>query len=100
MGSDRRTLLPDDAITAALQGMSWTRQGFALYRRISFGSFAEAIAFVNAVAALAEAANHHPDIDIRFRTVELRTYTHSRGGITEMDFDLARQIDALPNAHP
>jgi 4a-hydroxytetrahydrobiopterin dehydratase len=94
----RRDLLSDDAITAALTDLAWTRLGFALYRRLQFASFREAIAFVDAVAAVAEAANHHPDIDIRFRTVELRIYTHSRGGITEMDFELARQIDALAAA--
>ena len=96
----RRDLLSDDAIATALEGMAWTRQGFALHRRLQFPSFPEAIAFVNAVAGLAEEVDHHPDVDIRFRTVELRVYTHSRGGITEMDFDLARRIDGLAAARP
>jgi 4a-hydroxytetrahydrobiopterin dehydratase len=91
----RRDLLDDAAITAGLAGTAWIRQGFALYRRLQFPSVPAAIAFVNAVAELAESVNHHPDIDIRFRTVDLRIYTHSRGGITEMDLDLARRIDAL-----
>lgn len=95
----RRDLLDDAAIEAGLAGLAWTREGFALSRRLTFPSFADAIAFVNAVAGVAEALNHHPDIDIRYRTVELRVYTHTRGGITEMDLDLARRIDALPAPH-
>jgi 4a-hydroxytetrahydrobiopterin dehydratase len=91
----RRELLDDAAITAGLAGLNWTRQAFALHQRRSFASFAEAIAFVDAVAAVAESVNHHPDIDIRYRTVELRVYTHDRGGITEWDLDLARRIDAI-----
>jgi 4a-hydroxytetrahydrobiopterin dehydratase len=94
----RRELLEDAAIEAALAGLRWTRQGFALYQRRTFPSFAAAIAFVNEVAAVAEAVNHHPDIDIRYRVVELRTYTHDRGGITEWDLDLARRIDAIGGA--
>ena len=57
--------------------------------------FADALAFVNAVGALAEAANHHPDIDIRWDTVTLRLLTHSRGGITDADLELAAEIDCL-----
>jgi 4a-hydroxytetrahydrobiopterin dehydratase len=57
--------------------------------------FAGALAFVNAVGALAEAADHHPDIDIRWDTVTLRLSTHSAGGLTENDLALAKEIDAL-----
>jgi 4a-hydroxytetrahydrobiopterin dehydratase len=53
------------------------------------------LAFVNAVGERAEAANHHPDIDIRWDTVTLRLSTHSEGGLTQKDVDLAREIDAL-----
>ena len=51
--------------------------------------------FVNEVAALAEEANHHPDIDIRWNKVTLVLTTHSEGGLTQNDFDLAKKIDAL-----
>jgi len=57
--------------------------------------FAGALAWVNQVAERAEAANHHPDIDIRWNAVTLRLSTHSAGGITHADLDLAAQIDAL-----
>ena len=57
--------------------------------------FAGALAFVNQVGELAEAADHHPDIDIRWDTVTLRLSTHSAGGLTENDLALAGQIDAI-----
>jgi 4a-hydroxytetrahydrobiopterin dehydratase len=58
--------------------------------------FAGALAFVNLVGEIAERANHHPDIEIRWNTVTLRLSTHSAGGITSADLELAKQIDALP----
>jgi 4a-hydroxytetrahydrobiopterin dehydratase len=57
--------------------------------------FADALAYVNAVGALAEEMDHHPDIDIRWNRVTLRLSTHSAGGITEADLELGRRIDAL-----
>lgn len=57
--------------------------------------FADALSYVNAVGALAEEANHHPDIDIRWNEVTLRLSTHSAGGITASDLALARRIDTL-----
>lgn len=75
---------------AALDG--WTRVGNTLARTYTFDSFAAAIAFVNRVATAAEAMDHHPDIDIRYREVRLVLSTHSEGGITEKDFDLAAQV--------
>lgn len=73
----------------------WTKKGAALERSIEFPSFLEALAFVNAVAALAEARQHHPDIDIRYRRVKLTLTTHDVGALTERDFQLAEEIDAL-----
>lgn len=72
----------------------WTRDGDMIRKTYTLDSFAEAIAFVNRVAELAERANHHPDIDIRYDRVAFGLSTHSEGGLTEKDFDLARQIDA------
>jgi 4a-hydroxytetrahydrobiopterin dehydratase len=61
----------------------------------SFSTFPDGISFVTRVADLAEEAEHHPDIDIRYSTVTLRLATHSEGGITQKDADLARRIDGL-----
>lgn len=73
----------------------WAVVGGALERTFAFASFAGAIAFVNRVAEAAEAGNHHPDIEIRYRQVTLRLRTHSRDAITELDVALARRADEL-----
>jgi 4a-hydroxytetrahydrobiopterin dehydratase len=68
----------------------------SIVREISFADFGAAIAFVNRVAEIAEAANHHPDILVHgWNKVRLELSTHSQGGLTDADFELARQIDAL-----
>ena len=82
-----------DAALADLPG--WAREGDELVHVSKHGSFGPALAYVNAVGALAEAADHHPDIDIRWDTVTLRLSTHSEGGLTTKDVDLARQISAI-----
>ena len=76
-------------------GIAWERQGDELVKTRRGKDFADALAYVNAVGALAEEMNHHPDIDIRWNVVTLRLTTHSEGGITRLDLDLARRIDAL-----
>ena len=63
-------------------------------------AFADALAYVNAVGALAEEMNHHPDIDIRWNRVTLRLSTHDAGGLTQADLELARRIDALSRLRP
>ena len=70
----------------------WENNGKEITRVYKFKDFKEAMAFVNRVADLAEAADHHPDIDIRYNKVTLTLSTHSAGGLTEKDFALARQI--------
>jgi len=85
---------PED-VDAALAGLDWAREGDVLVKVVRRGNFAGALSFVNAVGALAEAADHHPDIDIRWDTVTLRLTTHSAGGLTHKDVDLATQIDRL-----
>lgn len=88
-------LLGDSAIDTALQSLpGWERQDNALVRRVELPSFPAAVALVNRVADIAEERNHHPDIDIRWRTVIFRCSTHSRGGITELDIALAQAISA------
>jgi 4a-hydroxytetrahydrobiopterin dehydratase len=74
----------------------WQREGATIARDLEFAGFSAAIAFVNAVAALAEQANHHPDILIHDdKRVRLTLSTHTAGGLTEHDFALAGAIDAL-----
>jgi 4a-hydroxytetrahydrobiopterin dehydratase len=72
----------------------WERNGNEIRRTWSFGDFAGSMAFVNQVARLAEAADHHPDIDIRYSKVTLALSTHDAGGLTARDFDLAEAIGA------
>jgi 4a-hydroxytetrahydrobiopterin dehydratase len=90
--------LPDDQVTerlASLQG--WSREADEIVKTFELPSFPEAIQFVNRVAELAEAADHHPDLDIRYRKVRVALSTHSEGGITDKDFTLAGQIEATAN---
>ena len=76
----------------ALQG--WELKEGEITKLYKFKEFKEAISFVNRVAELAETADHHPDIDIRYNKVTLTLSTHSAGGLTGKDFRLAREIDA------
>ena len=88
--------LTDDEIATALAELGeWRRNGDAIERELELPSFAEAIAFVNRVADAAEAADHHPDIDIRYRTVRLLLTSHDAKGLTRRDVKLARTIDSL-----
>ena len=88
--------LNPEQIKAALPSVQeWQKQSASLTRTYSFKDFAQAMAFVNRVAQAAEEAKHHPDIDIRWNKVTLTLATHSEGGLTQKDFDLARKIDAL-----
>ena len=73
----------------------WIEADGALRTTVQLPSFAEAIAFVNRVAALAEAENHHPDIDVRYKNVTISWTTHSAGGITDRDRELAARTDGL-----
>jgi 4a-hydroxytetrahydrobiopterin dehydratase len=90
-------VLDSAAVDAALAGgVAWDRQGEEIVKTRRGKDFADSLAYVVAVGALAEQANHHPDVDIRWNVVTLRLSTHSAGGITARDLDLARRIDALP----
>jgi 4a-hydroxytetrahydrobiopterin dehydratase len=87
--------LSDDEIERALSGRpGWSRDGNAIRTSYERASFPDAIAFVVRIGYLAEAADHHPDLDVRWRTVHVILSTHDAGGITGKDFDLAQQIDA------
>ena len=72
----------------------WSVTDGMIRKKFAHPTFPEAIVFVNAVAQLAEVANHHPDIDIRYSNITLSLVTHDAGGITDKDVALARQIEA------
>jgi 4a-hydroxytetrahydrobiopterin dehydratase len=72
----------------------WERRGNEIRRTWTFADFESSMSFVNKVAALAQAADHHPDIDIRYSKVTLALSTHDAGGLTARDFDLAEAIGA------
>jgi 4a-hydroxytetrahydrobiopterin dehydratase len=89
-------LLSDAQIEQHLQGGAWRRDGQSIVRDLSVQDFAAAIAFVDRVAELAEAANHHPDILVHgWNNVRLTLSTHSQGGLTGADFALAGEINAV-----
>ena len=74
---------------------AWRGEAGELVRTFSFADFLAAMRFVNEVAVAAQAADHHPDIDIRYNKVRLGLVTHSEGGITALDFALAAASDKL-----
>jgi len=88
--------LSPDEIAAALHGLpSWRGDGDALHRTVELPSFRDAVAAIVAIADVAEELDHHPDVDLRWRTLHLTLVSHSAGGVTDLDLQLARRIDAL-----
>jgi 4a-hydroxytetrahydrobiopterin dehydratase len=89
-------LLSEEQIEQHLKDSEWRRDGQQIVREWKLADFAAAIERVNRIAELAEAANHHPDILVHgWNKLQLTLSTHSEGGLTEADFALAAQIDAL-----
>jgi 4a-hydroxytetrahydrobiopterin dehydratase len=89
-------LLSDEEIGKALGRLrDWRLEEGALVRDAELASFPQAIQVVNRIAEIAENDNHHPDIDIRWRTLTFRCSTHSEGGITASDTSLAEEIDGV-----
>ncbi|GAA2694092.1 MULTISPECIES: 4a-hydroxytetrahydrobiopterin dehydratase [Actinosynnema] len=92
-------LLTDDQLTAELANLpEWTAQGVALVRAADLPSFRAAIDVVGRVADVAERMDHHPDVDIRWRTLVFRCSTRSAGGITALDVSLAHEVDRALDA--
>lgn len=92
----RRALLSETEIAARLAEIhQWKREGNSIARIWKFRDFPEALAFIDKVGALAESMNHHPDIYNSWATVRLVLTTHDKSGLTNLDFDLAKKIDAL-----
>ena len=87
--------LKKDEIKARLAGMSgWKLDDDEIEKTFQFTDFKEAMAFVNRVADAAEGMDHHPDIEIKYNKVELTLSTHSEGGVTDQDVQLAERIEA------
>jgi 4a-hydroxytetrahydrobiopterin dehydratase len=75
--------------------LGWSHAGKALNKRFTFKTFMAAIGFVNRIAEVSDKAGHHPDITVNYNVVTLSLSTHSEGGVTDKDFQLAKEIDAL-----
>lgn len=89
-------LLSDSEIEARLTGLSgWERSGEEIVRRFKREDFVGSVKFVDSLVAPAEEIGHHPDLEISWDTVTVRISTHSEGGLTAADFELAGKIDAL-----
>ncbi len=90
------TLLEETEVERRLSELDgWSRDGEAIVKKYSCGDFAGSVEFVNRIAPTAEEMNHHPDLAISWSTVTVTISTHSEGGITGADFELAGRIDAL-----
>jgi 4a-hydroxytetrahydrobiopterin dehydratase len=89
-------LLSDEEIEARLGELpGWERQGSAIVREFKLDDFAGSVDFVTRITPMAEQMNHHPDLTISWNRVGVSLSTHSQGGLTENDFELARRIDEL-----
>jgi 4a-hydroxytetrahydrobiopterin dehydratase len=89
-------LLKTNEIKAELKRIpEWEHENKSIERVFEFEDFTQAIDFVNAVAEIADDEEHHPDIDIRYNKVRVSLSTHSEGGLTASDFDVAEKIDTL-----
>lgn len=90
------SLLSSDEIAACLRrSPGWQLTDRAIRKQYTFDTFLDGIRFVDRVATVAEAADHHPDIDIRYTRVTMTLSTHSAGGLTDKDFALADQIEKV-----
>ena len=92
--------MTSDEIDAQLADLpDWAGDTVALRRSVEFADFPTAIAAVGRVAEIAEEMNHHPDIDIRWRTTRWLLTTHDKGGLTQLDIELAHRISDLARNH-
>jgi 4a-hydroxytetrahydrobiopterin dehydratase len=88
--------LSPDEIAAALHGLPlWSGDGDGLHRTVELATFRDAVSAVVVIGDVAEELDHHPDIDLRWRTLHLTLVSHSAGGVSELDLQLARRIDVL-----
>jgi 4a-hydroxytetrahydrobiopterin dehydratase len=94
-----RLLEPEEIDRQLADLPGWAGDGQALTRTVEAPDFPTAIEVVREVAAAAEAMDHHPDIDIRWRRLRFVLSTHSAGGVTQLDIELAHQISAIAQSH-
>jgi len=92
---ERKLLTSHETAEALKQLIGWREEDGHLKKRFTFENFTASLAFVNHVGAIAEAADHHPDIIFGWGYAEFAVTTHDRGGITDVDLDLAAKIDAV-----
>jgi 4a-hydroxytetrahydrobiopterin dehydratase len=92
-----RTLLAPDELQAGVAGLSpnWSVTGTNLLRTVKFPTFLTAVEFISSMAPIAERLDHHPDVRLSWRTVELTLSTHSAGGLTAYDLALAKELDPV-----
>ena len=91
-----RKILGSEELSTAVAGLrGWTVEDVVLKKQVKFENFAAALDFVNKAGELAEAADHHPDITFGWGYAEIALTTHDRGGITDVDIALAKQIDQI-----
>jgi 4a-hydroxytetrahydrobiopterin dehydratase len=90
-------LLKNSEIVVGLRRLNgWKHKGSSITKTFKFKNFMDGIAFIERVAKVAEKQEHHPDIHVRYTTVTFSIQTHSEGGVTRWDLDLAKAIDAIP----
>jgi 4a-hydroxytetrahydrobiopterin dehydratase len=87
-------LLPESEIKSRLKGLKgWKHEGDFITKTFEFDGFIDGIAFIDRLAEVAEERQHHPDIHVRYTTIKLSIQTHSAGGVTKKDFDLASAVE-------
>ena len=92
---ERRKLSQEEVKTSLASLDGWEFDDDKIEKKFKFANFAEALAFVNKVGEIAEAADHHPDIKFGLGYAKIETTTHDRDGVTDFDIDLAKQIDLI-----
>ena len=95
MEAPRDPLTPDELVEALVDLPRWSGDVSGLRRTVELPTFRDAVAAIVAIADVAEALDHHPDIDLRWRTLHLAVVSHSAGAVTPMDLRLASRIDAV-----
>lgn len=93
--SPRDPLTPDELVEALVDLPRWSGDVHGLRRTVEFPSFRDAVGAIVAIADVAEELDHHPDVDLRWRTVHLSVVTHSAGAVTPADLQLCHRIDAV-----
>jgi 4a-hydroxytetrahydrobiopterin dehydratase len=94
-----KQLTPDEISDNLKSIPNWNRKNVLIQRTFKFDEYFDGIEFATKVGRIAERLNHHPDITVRWRAVDVVTTTHDAGGITEMDFRLARWVDAISEGY-